>query len=240
MKTKHQHIFKFFISLCFILVFVNSYAQLTHTKEETKQDSIIYKTNYGIRVGLDVSRPIRGLIQDFYSGFELVADYRISDKWYVATEFGTEEQTTNEDFTNSTSKGQFIRLGMNYNSYNNWMNMNNEVYLGFRYGFSLFEQTLNSYQINTGNTVFNPQTITTSINEDGLTAHWLELMIGIKAEVYDNVFIGISGSYKILASVDTPTNFMTHFAPGFNRVYLSNTGFGVNYTISYLIPFRKK
>lgn len=240
MKTKHQHIFRFFISLCFVLVFVESSAQFTETKEETPKDSITYKTNYGLRVGLDVSRPVRGLIQDFYSGFELVADYRISNKWYVATEFGTEEQTTNEDFTNSTSKGQFIRLGMNYNSYNNWLDMNNEVYLGFRYGFSLFEQTLNSYQINTGNTVFDPQTITTPITEDGLTAHWLELMIGIKAEIYDNVFIGISGSYKLMASVDNPTNFMTHFAPGFNRVFLSNTGFGFNYTISYLIPFSKK
>lgn len=240
MKTNQLHIFKFFISLFFTFCLVDGFAQDTESKEEIEQDTIVYKTNYGLRVGLDISKPARGFIQDFYSGFELVADYRLSKKWYLATEFGTEEQTTNEDYTNSTSKGQYIRLGMNYNSYNNWLDMNNEVYLGFRYGFSLFEQTLNSYQINSGNTIFPTETITTPITEDGLTAHWFELIIGIKAEIYDNVFIGISGSYKLMMSIDDPTNFKTHFAPGFNRVYLSNTGFGFNYTISYLIPFNKK
>ncbi len=240
MKTNQLHIFKFFISLFLFFCVVEISAQQTESKEEIEQDTITYKTNYGLRVGLDISKPGRGIIQDFYSGFELVADYRLSDKWYIATEFGTEELTSNEDFTNSTARGEYIRLGMNYNSYNNWLDMNNEVYLGFRYGFALFDQTLNSYQINTGDTTFPTETITTPITEDGLTAHWIELMIGIKAEIYDNVFIGISGSYKLMMSVDDPTNFKTHFAPGFNRVYLSNTGFGFNYTISYLIPFKKK
>ncbi len=36
-----------------------------------------------------------------------------------------------------------------------------------------------------------------------------------------------------------PENFKTLYAPGFNRVYATGTGFGFNYTISYLIPFLK-
>lgn len=240
-----QHIFKFFISLALVVCFVDGHAQQNNliVKQDTievDKDTVPYKTNYGFRLGVDISKPIRGLIQDFYSGFEIVGDYRISRKWYAAAEIGTEKQNTIEDFTNSTAKGQYIRLGMNYNSYNNWLDMNNEVYLGFRYGFALFEQTLNSYTINSGNTFFDsipndiPQTV------DGLTAHWTEIMVGIKAEIYNNIFVGISGSYKIMMSVDDPTNFKTHFAPGFNRVYISQTGFGFNYTVSYLIPFRKK
>lgn len=221
-----------------MLCFVDGFAQ--QEDQETPKDTIVYKTNYGFRVGADISKPIRGLIQDFYSGFELVGDYRISKKWYVAAELGTEEFTSFEDFTNSTSKGEYIRLGMNYNSYNNWLDMNNEIYLGFRYGFAIFDQTLNSYQINTGNTVFDAQTIATPVTESGLTAHWTEIVVGIRAEVYNNIFVGVSGSYKIMISVDDPTNFKTHYAPGFNRVYASNTGFGFNYSISYLIPFKKK
>ena len=233
-----QRTFRFFISLFLLLSFVDVFGQ--QTTEETKKDTIVYKTNYGFRLGIDISKPIRGLIQDHYSGLELVGDYRISKKWYVAAELGTEEQNTLEDFTNSTAKGNYLRLGMNYNSYNNWLDMNNEIYMGFRYGFSLFEQTINSYQINTGNTTFPTETILGPITEDGLTAHWAELMIGIRAEIYNNIFIGISGSYKLMVSVKDQTGFKTHFAPGFNRVYLSNTGFGFNYSISYLIPFRKK
>lgn len=235
---KQQHIYKFFISLLFFFAI----AEVSQAQEnnETEKDTIVYKTNYGLRLGVDLSKPLRAMLQDNYSGLEFVADYRISKKWYIAAEFGTEEMTTVEDFTNSTSKGNYARLGLNFNSYDNWLDMNNEIFLGFRYGFATFEQTLNSYQINTGPTPFTNQTITNPITEDGLTAHWTEIMVGIKAEIYNNVFMSISGSYKIMISVQDPADFKTHFAPGFNRVYASNTGFGFNYTISYLIPFRKK
>lgn len=233
-----QHMYKFIISICFLFVFVSVSAQ--QSNDSIPKDSIKYKTNYGFRLGIDVSKPIRALLQDNYSGLELVGDYRISKKWYVAAELGTEEFTTKEDFTNSTSKGSYARIGANFNSYDNWLDMNNEIFIGFRYGFATFEQTLNSYQVNTGNVIFPTETITTPITEDGLTAHWTEIQIGFRAEIYNNLFITFSGSYKIMVSITDPTNFKTHYAPGFNRVYASNTGFGFNYTISYLIPFRKK
>ena len=233
-----QHMYKSITSICFLFVFVGVTAQ--QSKDSIPKDSIVYKTNYGLRVGIDISKPIRAMLQDNYSGLELVGDYRISKNWYAAAEIGTEEFTTKEDFTNSTSKGNYIRLGLNYNSYKNWLDINNEIIIGFRYGFATFEQTLNSYQINSGNIVFPSETITTPITEDGLTAHWSEIQIGYRAEVYDNLFITFTGSYKVMVSITDPANFKTHYAPGFNRVYASNTGFGFNYTISYLIPFRKK
>lgn len=233
-----QRTYKFIISICFLFVFVSVSAQ--QSNDSIPKDSIKYKTNYGFRLGIDLSKPIRALLQDNYNGLELVGDYRISKKWYVAAELGTEEFTTNEDFTNSTSKGSYARVGANFNSYNNWLDMNNEIFIGFRYGFATFEQTLNSYKVNTGNVIFPSETITTPITEDGLTAHWTEIQIGFRAEIYNNLFITFSGSYKIMVSITDPTNFKTHYAPGFNRVYASNTGFGFNYTISYLIPFRKK
>ncbi len=218
---------------------LKGYAQ-EKENEETFKDSISYKTNYGLRIGVDLSKPLVAALQGNYKGLEFVTDYRVSKKWYIAAEFGSEEQTAREDFTNSTSKGTYARLGFNYNSYDNWLDMNNEIFLGFRYGFANFDQTLNSYQINTGPTPFTGTTITVPQTTTGLTAHWSEIMVGIKAEIYDNVFMSISGSYKIMISIKDPPNFKSHFAPGFNRVYASNTGFGFNYTISYLIPFQKK
>ena len=233
-----QRIFKFFIKICFLVVFVSASAQ--QKNDSIPKDSIIYKTNYGLRLGLDISKPIRSLLQDYNSGLEIVGDYRISKKWYAAAELGNEKFTTKEDFTNSTSKGSYIKIGLNYNSYNNWLDMNNEIFIGFRYGFATFEQTLNSYQINSGSPILPAEIINTPSTEKGLTAHWSELQVGFRAEVYTNIFITFSGSYKVMVSITDPVNFKTHYAPGFNRVYTSNTGFGFNYTISYLIPFRKK
>ena len=234
---RHQHTLKYFIKICFFIIFVSASAQ--QSNDSIPKDSIVYKTNYGLRLGIDISKPIRSLLQDYNSGLEIVGDYRISKKWYVAAELGNEKFITREDFTNSTSKGSYLKIGLNYNSYNNWLDMNNEIFTGFRYGFAVFDQILNNYQINSNPVL--PALITNEPNTvKGLSAHWSEIVLGFRAEVYSNFFLTFSGSYKIMVSLKDPVNFKTHYAPGFNRVYTSNTGFGFNYTISYLIPFRKK
>jgi len=231
---KQQHMFKYFISLCFLLFMAIGVAQ------EQEKDTITYKTPYGLRLGIDISKPILGLADSDFSGFEIVGDYRISKNLYIATELGYEKKTTIEDYTNSTAKGSYLKLGVNYNTYKNWLDMNNEVYLGFRYGFSAFDQTLNSYTSNTGSTYFPGELNTTASTTKGLHAHWTEFMIGLKAETFKNLFLGFSVSYKILLSIKDPDNFKTLYAPGFNRVFESKTGFGFNYTISYTIPFINK
>ncbi|WP_299679651.1 DUF6048 family protein [uncultured Tenacibaculum sp.] len=235
----------FSIKVFIFLFAVNLQAQKT-SKKETPKDSVVYKTGYGLRLGIDLSKPGLSFIDKSYTGFEIVGDYRVSKNWYIAAEIGHEEEITFEDFTTSTSKGNYIRLGANLNTYNNWLDMNNEVYIGGRYGFAIFEHTLNEFtpNISTGSTdtpiIFPNQTITTPVSESGLTAHWFEFQIGIKVETFKNLFIGFHGAYKIGLSIDDQENFKTLYAPGFNRVFESNTGFGFNYTISYLIPFVNK
>ncbi|MEN8879019.1 MAG: DUF6048 family protein, partial [Polaribacter sp.] len=186
------------------------------------------------------SKPIKAAFEDSYnSGLEIVADYRISKRFFIATELGFEEQTSNEYYSNSSSKGNYIRLGFNYNAYENWLDMNNEIFVGYRYGFSMFEQTLNSFTPNVSNTYFPGNTTSPNTTAD-LNAHWSELMVGLKVETLKNIFVGFSVSYKVLMSAKEPDNFKTLFAPGFNRIFESRTGFGFNYTISYTIPFAKK
>ncbi|CAM1333107.1 DUF6048 family protein [Tenacibaculum aestuariivivum] len=231
--------YKYIISICLLFVSTNIFAQKTAILK-IKKDSVTYKTGYGLRLGVDISKPALAIVDKSYSGLELVGDYRISKNWYLATELGFEEEITFEDFTSSTSKGNFIRLGANYNAYKNWLDMNNEIYVGFRYGFSLFDQTLNSYKTNVGNNYFPSNTIKAPFTETGLTSHWTEIQLGIKVETLKNLFLSAGFSYKIMLNLDDQKNFKTLYTPGFNRVFESNTGFGFNYTISYLIPFINK
>ena len=239
--------FKYFISICLLFVFVNGFSQEQEKDSlSTSKDSIVYKSAYGFRLGIDISKPILSSVDDSYnSGFEIIGDYRISKRFFIAAEIGFEDETTQEDFTNSRAKGSYIRLGINYNAYENWLDMNNEIFLGYRYGFSLFEQTLNNYTPNVVNgsengvPYFPANNINTPISSD-LNAHWSEFMIGVKAETFKNLFIGFSFSYKVIMSVKEPENFKTLYAPGFNRIFETGTGFGFNYSVSYLIPFKKK
>lgn len=230
---------KYFISIFFLFVFVDGFSQKKENKELEK-DTIIYKSPYGIRLGIDISKPILSSLSGSYSGFEIVGDYRITKRLFVAAELGFEEETDDEDYTNSTAKGSYLRLGINYNAYENWLDMNNEIFLGYRYGFSLFDQTINSYTPNVNSTYFPANEITTPITASSLNAHWSELIVGIKVETLKNLFVSASVSYKILMSSKEPENFKTLYSPGFNTIFESSTGFGFNYTISYLIPFQKK
>lgn len=238
--------FRYFISLCFVFSFINGYSQEEKENDNLDKvsDSIVYKTNYGLRLGADISKPIKGTIDGAYSGFEIVGDYRLKKNFYLAAEAGFEEETSNEDYLNTTSKGSYIRLGFNYNAYKNWLDMNNEIFVGYRYGFSLFEQTLNNYTPNVSDAengnYFPAELNTNAVTSTGLNAHWSELMLGIKAETFTNFYIGFSVSYKVMMSVKDPDGVKALFSPGFNRIFESNTGFGFNYTLSYLIPFSKK
>ena len=240
--------YKYFISICFLFVFVDGFSQeqKKDTLIDSKTDSISYKTNYGLRIGIDISRPILAQFSGTYNGFEIVGDYRIKKNLYLAAEVGYEEETSEEGvgdrtyYTNSTSKGNYIRVGFNYNAYQNWLDMNNEVFIGYRYGFSLFEQTLNSYTPNVNTSYFPAVANTTPLTTTDLNAHWSEFVIGLKVETFKNFFISFSGSYKIMMSVKEPENFKTLYSPGFNRIFETGSGFGFNYTLTYLIPFKKK
>ncbi|MGB1041788.1 MAG: DUF6048 family protein [Tenacibaculum sp.] len=231
--------YKYIISICLALVSLNGFSQ-KQQKEDNKKDTVTYKSGYGLRIGIDISKPVFAIFDKSYSGLELVGDYRVSKNWYAATELGYEEEITFEDFTSSTSKGSYIKLGANYNAYKNWLDMNNEIFVGFRYGFALFDHTLNSYRPNVGNSYFPSETIKEPVTDTGLTAHWTEIQLGIKVETFKNLFLSAGFSYKVMLSIDDQENFKTLYAPGFNRVFESNTGFGFNYTISYLIPFVNK
>lgn len=206
-------------------------------QDAATQDSII-KNKYGLRVGVDLFNPTAAIIEDRRSGLELVADYRISKKWYVAAELGHLENKSDLDNINFTTEGQYAKIGVDYNAYENWLDMENAIYLGIRYGFSTFTQTLNSGILN-ADPLFGEQQITPQ-EFDGLNAHWAELVIGVKAEVLNNLYLGFSFSGKRMITTKEPDTFKNLFVPGFNRVFLNNSGFGFNYTVSYLIPLYKK
>jgi len=234
MKT--MHILKYFINTVFLLCFSISFSQgIGSQKKDT-----IYKNKYGLRVGIDLYNPIYTLIDDDRKGLELVGDYRISKKFFVAAELGYLENTTDEDFINFTTNGQYIKAGLDYNAYENWLDMENMIYVGFRYGYSNFSQTLNTFTVNNDYFFHSLEQIENGQKFDNLNAHWAEFVLGIKAEIFNNLYLGFSFSGKKMISSKQPENFKNLFVPGFNRVFLNNSGFGINYTLSYLIPLYKK
>ena len=229
---------KYFTNILFLLCCVLVFSQKSTT--QVKKDTLIIKNKYGLRVGVDLFNPVNTFFDKDRKGLELVGDYRITKKIYVAAELGYLENTTNEDFINFTTNGSYIKAGIDYNAYENWLDMENAIYVGFRYGYSTFSQTLNSFTVNNDSFLDGLSTLENGQKFDNLNAQWAEIVLGIKAEIFNNVYLGFSFSGKKIVSTKEPEGFKNLFVPGFNRVFLNNSGFGFNYTISYLIPLYKK
>ena len=207
-----------------------------------KTDSIPVKTSrYGVRVGVDLFKLARTFYEKDYKGLEIVGDYRLTKKYYLAGEIGNEDKTVEDDQLNFTTKGTYFKAGVDYNLYENWLDMENMVYLGARYGVSSFSQTLNSYTIYNRYPYYGQSTEVVSGEKfSGLSAQWIEVLLGVKAKVFNNFYVGFSFRMNKLVSNKKPANFDNLYIPGFNRTYDGTFGAGFNYTVSYFIPIYKK
>ena len=210
--------------------------------QEAVKDTVPPKTDrYGLRVGVDLFKLTRGFYDKNYKGVEFVGDFRLTKKYYIAAELGIEDKTTDDDRLNSTATGTYIKGGFDYNTYQNWLDMENLITIGLRGGFSAFSQQLNTYKIYNPNPYWGEQqTIVSGEKYTGLTAAWAEVCLGVKAKVFNNVFVGFGFQLKLLVANKEPGNFENLYIPGFNRTYDGNFGIGFNYTVSYFIPLYKK
>ncbi len=209
---------------------------------KTAKDSIKIKEKYGLRVGGDMGKLIRSFVDDDYTGFEVSADFRLKKRLYIAGEIGIEEKQTTTDYLNVTTNGSYLKAGIDYNMYQNWLDMDNMIYAGFRVGVSTFSHNLNSYTVYNTNQYWSPQFSATNLKEyNGLTAFWGEIILGIKAELLTNLYLGLNVQLKVLASETEPNNFENLYIPGFNKTYdSSGIGTGFSYSLAYRIPLYKK
>ena len=198
---KLKHMLKYYISTIFLFsVFITSFSQ-------TEKDSTAVKNKFGLRIGADLSKIINSAFNEDYEGFELNADLRILKYIYISSELGTEKKIISNEYITTQSKGSYLKVGGDYNMYNNWLGMDNLIYSGFRVGFGDFTQTVNSYTIyNTNSQIWGQTSSQEPIISDGLNALWIEFVIGVKTQIINNLFLGFNVQVKNIISDKTKNN----------------------------------
>ena len=231
---KKQDILKFFISVAIIILFsVKNFSQ-------TENDSVVVKNKYGIRIGLDFSKQIRMLTEN-YKGLSLYGDVKIKERLFIVSELGSDEKELRTDNLRSKFSGNYMKAGLNYNLYNNLPGLNNEIYVGFRFATSKFKSEISEYIIYNKDRFWSQDPIFDNIINKGLNANWVELIIGINAELLNNLFVGLSLRLNRMLNQKKPENFTNLYIPGFNKVTENNNfGTGLTYSIIYQIPIIKK
>jgi len=123
---------------CFISILL-----ITCVTQAQVQDTIINSTKrnndtYGLRVGLDLKKITQTVLDSDFRGFEIIGDYRLTKKLYLAAELGNEKKSIIETSASTTTDGSYLKAGIDVNVHKNLIGMRNLIYVGTRYGKFFF------------------------------------------------------------------------------------------------------
>ncbi|MCD8260610.1 MAG: DUF6048 family protein [Bacteroides sp.] len=124
----------------------------------------------------------------------------------------------------------YARIGINYNTMAK-KGSKSYLYAGVRYGFSSFKYDVSGPDIE--DLVWGG-TVPYNYKGESSTAQWLELLVGVKAEIIKNFALGWSLRYKAPLSVKDNIHSTPWYVPGMGK---NKSGFGMSYDLIYVLPF---
>lgn len=191
---------------------------------------------YGLRIGFDLSRIPMHYFNPYRTDVEIQADARVDSDLYVAAESGwNKTNLNNKPVFEYNSSGYYLKAGVDYNLIKReFPQESNIVYAGIRYGVARMRRTIPGYQISDpywGN-------VNGSFPTKTLVPQWGELILGIKAEILNNLFLGWALHLRILTTQHVDDQARPFIIPGFGNA-TKNSVFDMSYTISYRFPLWK-
>ena len=238
---KKKQIYLFIIS-----IFLSNNMLISQTNINSS-DSLLDTSKFlninKLRLGFDLLKPIISSSEGDNLNYEIVGDLQLTDNIYLAGEYGLVDKLIEDENINFNSNGNFLRFGFDYNMFKNWIGMDNSIYLGLRYATSKFSSKIIDYEVRNKDSYFS-NVVTDefqTIEYSNLSGNWIEILIGLKVETFENIYFGLSLRLNKLISDNKPDNFNNLYIPGFNKVTDENTfGSGFNYTLTYSIPLKKR
>ncbi len=131
-----------------------------------------------------------------------------------------------------TSSGYYNRLGINYNFIKNQNGADNMFYIGLRYGSSNLDYKL--YDVDISSNYWNENAVF-DIEKKSVRVGWGEFLVGIRAEMLTNFYMGFSVRYKSLLHFYESQLTSPSYIPGYGANNESN--WGCTYTVTYKLPF---
>lgn len=199
------------------------------------KDSVVHMQG-GLRVGLDLSRIVTSIYYPYRKEGTAVADIRLNSNLYAAAEIGyTNTPYSDSNYTYKGS-GMFISLGIDYNFLKRlYPSEKNMFFGGIRYGFSHLTYEVPTYKISDR---YWGNNLSGSVPKTNVNAHWVELVLGLKAEVLKNFFLSWSLHQRVMINNVKSDEFTPLVIPGFGSGSKKSV-FDMRYTVSYLFPLYK-
>jgi hypothetical protein len=169
--------------------------------------------------------------------YTVSVDYELKQDLYPVIDLGYQHLKIQEDHYHYKADGWFARIGADVNllNYDKKADVYEMLYVGGRYGLSLFSQQAERITVKDS---YWGDFSGGKIGEHSLNTHWMSLGGGMRAEVFRNFFLGWSAFMNIRFYQSGKKAMVPYNIPGFgkgeNRVTVS-----FNYTLSYRIPMKR-
>lgn len=189
----------------------------------------------GPRVGIDLSR---FLLPAFQSGnrhgWEIQGDIPYKGNFFPTVEMGMQWFDDKQSGFHYMSNGAYGRLGADVNITKFESLKDHDIlFVGFRYGYSLFSENVNqaTYSNYWG-------TINASFPQRSISAHWTEIVFGMKGEIFNNIFLGWSLRTKFPLFQTNDPSIKPYIVPGIGKT-TGEVPFDFSFILSYRFPIFK-
>lgn len=188
-----------------------------------------------IRTGVDLSRFALPFINNYgLSGLELSIDTEIKYNFFPTVEAGFNRVKDYTELHEYDLYGNYFRVGLNYSvtKYQHRLDRN-IFFIGARYGYSGFSHQANRISITNQWGIYDTSFPTTNLN-----AHWFEGVIGLRGEVFKNLFLGFTIRVKSMITHSDYKNYTPYWVPGYGEATKS-IAIGMSYSVFYAFPLKK-
>lgn len=201
----------------------------------------------GIYVGVELVGMVGSLLGSDTKSIEVQADVNLKNRFFPVLEVGYSSTDAVSDYgTHYQTQAPYFRAGLNYKlKYRN--TSESHLFVGARYAVSFFKYDVESLEITDpiwGGTS-NPNlsddiwggSVSFRVTGENSHSHWMELVGGIRVQIWKQLMAGWSIRYKQRFSVKKGEYSEPAFIPGFGETR-RNT-FGITYSLIYKLPVGK-
>lgn len=185
------------------------------------------------RIGVDIARIATNFIYTDKKGYEMQFDYLLRGNNYLVFETGFGKNIVDYSNLKYDNNGVFLKIGIDKNVIDILNNRDFDIFfIGIRYGVGVGKRDSATFSTPS---YFGPP------SEGGTPAenyfiHWGELTLGLKVEIFKQVFVGWNARIKFLFNAGAFQEIAPSYVPGYgagDKPVVAGGNFYISYGIRW-------
>jgi len=191
-------------------------------------------TEKHLRLSADIGNIAYSFADETRKDYQIAVDY-LFKKWYLTLETGVGKGNIDYDNLKYTTNSYFVRIGGDNSLLKPISKKDYDIlFFGFRYGMAFGQRSDVFYKVSSP---FGSSAEGT-LPAKNFMAHWGEMTMGIKVEMWRGIYLGWNFRAKFLLNAKTFENTLTpNYIAGYGKGD-NSTSFGFNVYLGYAIRWK--